>query len=209
MSADVSVFDASRVRVISTGFGPFLDNPTNPSWEVAQAFSEVAGLRFPSECERLAVTYEEAQRFVEQVDHDAGDLIVVHFGLSTKRDHVALERFAHNCRGPTRDETGRQGWPDYVVSGGPLALQTHLPLRTLAAELELLVKGEIGMRACVSRDAGEYVCNAIYYHSLSAACAARQRGCAADALFVHVPRLDNHQAKVVGQQFGRLFCALI
>lgn len=207
MSTHAPAFEPSRLRVVATGFGPFLENRRNPSWNVAQAFAEAVAPQFPTQCERLTVTYDEAQRFVESIDWEAGNLLVVHFGLSAKRDRVALERFAHNCRGATRDETGREGWSDYVAAEGPVAHATRLSVRTLASDLDLELARELDLGAYVSRDAGEYVCNAIYYHSLAAVDVARRAGLAADALFVHVPRLDDRQAEVVGARLGHCLCS--
>jgi pyroglutamyl-peptidase len=200
-------FDPSKLRIVATGFGPFLDHQRNPSWEVARAFSQAVASHFPTDCERLAVTYAEAQHFVERVGYEEGHLLVVHFGLSGRRDHVALERFAHNCRGETRDETGRDGWPDHVEPGGPLALQTLLPLRSLAAELDARLHEALDLRARVSRDAGEYVCNAIYYRSLLAVERVRGESLPAEALFVHVPQLEPARADALGAHLGELFCA--
>jgi pyroglutamyl-peptidase len=196
-------FEASELQVLITGFGPFLDHARNPSWEVAQSFAEALSDSFSVSCEQLPVTYADAARFAERMAVEQGQRLVVHFGLAAERTEISLERYAHNCRGPTPDESEptRYDWPDVVVPDGPTALETRLDVRELAAKLDQT--SHHGAR--VSRDVGEYVCNAIYYHSLRAVSFAKQADRPAEALFVHVPPLDSTDAESVGTRFGQIF----
>jgi pyroglutamyl-peptidase len=176
---------------------------------VARAFADVVSKSFSTRCERVRVTYEDAALFCtreescEREGVGKGQRLAVHFGLRGSGTDVAIERYAHNCRGETRDESGEGDWSDVVAPGGPIALETLLPVRALASSLDDVLDCD----ARVSRDVGEYVCNAIYYHSLRAVSAARRADCAAEALFVHVPPLEPEAAACAGAGFGEILGA--
>ncbi len=169
-----------------TGFQPFLEHTYNPSWEAASAAAEV----FASRAYELEVTFEAAKR-------DAAWLVqpgrcVVMFGLAAKSVDVRFERFAHNLQGIA------------PLEEGPLD-DSEDTLRETSVDIGALAKAwdEEAMkhglpRAAISRDAGNYVCNAIYWHALGA--------CEDDAqaLFIHIPPVTPEIAKEIGQRLARL-----
>lgn len=204
-------FDRRRLRVVATGFGPFLHHSSNPSWDVAEAVAEALPDGFDVRAERIDVTHRDAEQFAASVDFDAGQVLMVHFGLAARREHLSLERFAHNCRGNTPDESSNPDHLPYLKPGGPLALDTKLRLEELSARWQDDGAAEqTALQARVSRDVGNYVCNTLYYHSLAAVDAHRALGGAAEALFVHVPPMDPSRAKSVGSEFAKgLFDAIL
>ncbi len=193
-------FDADQLQVVLTGFTPFLDNADNPSWAVAQQACPAIAEAYACRCELVEVTYAAAEGFAEQVGWHDGQRLVVHCGLAARADTLAVERFAHNCRGALGDESGRAGWPDWVVPDAPAAMET---LVDTAAMVDLYARAQDVPAARASRDPGDYVCNAIYYHSLRAVGAARQAERAAEALFVHVPPMEPARAPGVGVALGQ------
>lgn len=196
-------FDAPRLQVVVTGFGPFLAHARNPSWEVAQAASARIDEAVSCRCERIEVTYEAAEAFGERVGWHDGQRLVIHCGLAARAQQLGVERFAHNCRGPLADGTSARGWPDWVVPDGPVAVETLLDVAGLVDGYAQHANAEPSLPgARVSRDPGDYVCNAMYYHSLRAVRAARQAERAAEALFVHLPAMDAHTAHRVGDTLG-------
>lgn len=195
--------DLQNFRLLITGFGPFLQHRRNPSWDVARACASQLQGEYALDCEQVAVTYAAAERYAARAPWARESLVVLHFGLSAGGDAARVERYAHNCRGVTPDETGRSDWPDCLIDGGPTALETRFDTRALAAELDEAL--EVPVRP--SRDVGEYVCNAIYYHSLLRARAARRQGRLARALFVHIPPLDEAAAADFGRRFAPYFRA--
>jgi pyroglutamyl-peptidase len=93
-----------------------------------------------------------------------------------------VERFAHNlddAEGPDNDGTVSSGEID---PQGPLALRSGLPVDAIVAALR-----EEEIPAGVSRDAGGYVCNHVFYSLL--ALLERERPQARGG-FVHVPPLE-------------------
>jgi pyroglutamyl-peptidase len=201
---------AQPARVIFTGFEPFGGHAYNPSWTAARAAARVCtGAHLTAQARQLPVTFEVARAapaaiFAEiPATHAA---LVLHLGLAAGRDAVCLERYAHNTRGHTADNAGAVGTLaapyDVLEDEGPAARETLMPLELL---IELM--GELGQAAALTRDPGDYVCNATYYAALAEVERRRAAGLAADALFVHVPSLSAAQADAVGQVLGRAVAA--
>lgn len=203
-------FDTRQLRVVVTGFGPFLDHSTNPSWDVAQAFADALSEEHDARADRIDVTHREAAQFADSVDFNAGQVLMVHFGLAARREQLSLERFAHNCRGDIPDESSHQDQFPYLKPDGPLALDTKLRVEELSAWWHDAGAAELtALQARVSRDVGDYVCNTLYYHSLAAVDAHRASGGAAEALFVHVPPMDACHARVVGARLADGLCEAV
>ena len=178
-----------------TGFEPFLDHRTNPSAQVARALgARLNEARESAQVEVLPVTYERARSFARE--HSIlSDVVVLHLGLASRRSHLSLEQLAHNRHGDVLDNSGE------LYGADPLRrLDPHgPPQRASALDLVALQSALIGLEANglpearVTHDAGQYVCNAIYYHTLE------RTPCAA---FLHVPWLSDRQADALGRALG-------
>lgn len=215
-SAQTSQFDRDRLQIVVTGFGPFLQYEDNPSWGVARACAAELEAHFSVRAVEIPVIHRRAEQFAKSLDWGGGQIFGLHFGLAADRSHVSLERYAHNRRGATPDESSgdpntdasRPGLdtnldPDtYLDPEGPLARQTLVGVDELA---ERFVDVDVDVR--VSRDVGEYVCNTLYYHALAGVERARRASTAAEALFVHIPSFSPAQATLFGQNFARRFYA--
>jgi pyroglutamyl-peptidase len=154
-------------RVLVTGFEPFGDQPVNPSQLVAEAFD---GVVLPVSYARAA---DELRRAVGEREPD----LVVSFGLAANRTAIAVERYAHNLdEASTTDNEGRPGSGSPIDATGPLALSSTLPVDAIVAAL---LAEELP--AEVSRDAGGYLCNHVFYALLRSG---------ARGGFVHLPPLE-------------------
>lgn len=173
----------SARNLVFTGFGPFGDVAFNPSWDCAQAAAEAAG----ASAELLDVTVEAAR--IAAQDWAGDDTLLVHFGVAAHREHVSLERFAHNWWQDLEDEAATR-----LVVDAPAALESRLDLGVWACVLD----GAAELAWRVSHDAGNYVCNAMLYHSLLEG----TRYAACDAVFVHVPACDSDVAHAIGAAVG-------
>lgn len=167
---------------IVTGFGPFGEVEYNPSWDCAQACAEA----LESAAILLPVTFEGAASFAEGVR--GVDELVIHFGVAVARDAVSLERYAHNWGRDVGDAR-----PVRLVEGGEVACESALPLDAWAEELN----GAAGRIWTVSHCAGTYVCNATYYHTLTALPSRT-------AVFVHVPQVQADEAREIGARLARV-----
>lgn len=153
-------------HVLVTGFEPFGEQSVNPSQLVAEALD---GVVVPVSYERAA---DELRRAVEERDPD----LVVCFGLAAERTAITVERYAHNHdEASTTDNDGTPGSGRPIDATGPLALASTLPVDEIVAALQAAQ-----IPAEVSRDAGGYLCNHVFYSLLRSG---------ARGGFVHLPPL--------------------
>jgi pyroglutamyl-peptidase len=156
--------------VLVTGFEPFGAHGVNPSGLIAQ---ELGGVVLPVSYARAADELREALR---ERDPD----VVLCFGLAENRTAVSVERLAHNLdEAATTDNDAAPGSGGEIELGGPLACLSSLPVDAIVAALR-----EEQIPAEVSRDAGGFLCNHVFY-VLARTLEPHQRGG-----FVHVPPLD-------------------
>jgi pyroglutamyl-peptidase len=156
------------VKILVTGFERFGKHEVNPSQLLAEALDGVV----------LPVSYARAADALRAALDDAEPDLVVCFGLADERDAISVERFAHNLdEATTVDNEEAPGSGQAIDPMGPLALASTLPVDEIVAAL----KAE-DIPAEVSRDAGGYLCNHVFYSLMRAL-----DGTAARGGFVHVP----------------------
>ena len=157
-------------NVLVTGFEPFGEHETNPSQLVAEALD---GVVFP-------VSYERAAHALRAAIDERKPNLVICLGLAHERRAISVERWAHNLdEATTIDNAGVAGSGSAIEPGGPLARASTLAVDAIVAALDA---EEIP--AEVSRDAGGYLCNHVFYSLMGALPAGTRGG------FVHVPPLD-------------------
>lgn len=178
------------VRALVTGFGPFGAVRSNPSARVAIAVADrLSAAGFGARAETLDVTFDVARTAPSRLlaDHP-GATLLLHVGVAEGRQVVSLERTARNFVGGRPDVSGNARAGSLDVDGPPT--------RTTAVDVVALSRALVSpVDVEISDDAGDYVCNAIYYASL-AAVAARA---GVRSLFVHVPPMPDEQADAVGR----------
>lgn len=173
------------MRILLTGFEPFLGRSINPSWEaVRQLDGEmIAGAWIRAV--RIPVVYGESVRAIaEELDREPVDALIIG-GLAYGRSSVNVEALAHAVGDVpwSADNAGRalanersDGDP-----AGPDALLATAPVRAIAAALD-----RAGIPAVVSWDGGPYVSNATLYGALRYA---RDRALPLMCTYLHVPAI--------------------
>lgn len=179
------------MRVLLTAFEPYAEWPTNSSWltlvELVRRRPPSATLvtrRYPVDFQRLSeVLYKDlAQGF------DA----VLHLGQAPGTPSFRLEAFALNAGGSTGEANGDL---KRLVTGGPEAYRTRMPLQRWAQRLQ-----EQAIPSHISYHAGTYLCNAVMYlsHHWMA-----QAGQSTPVGFIHLP-LTTEQASAASQALPSL-----
>jgi pyroglutamyl-peptidase len=163
--------------ILITGFGPFPGAPTNPTMRVARHLGAVRRMRFAGlrrVVRILPTTWAMLDSLPQYVSHIRPDAVLM-FGLASRRRRITPEARALNRAGPLRrdaegalpaDRVLRPGAPA-IRAGGVDAVRMTAAMR------------RAGLPAAVSRDAGDYLCNALF-HRMSE----QGRPC----IFVHMPR---------------------
>lgn len=179
------------LRVLLTGFEPFAGQSLNPSWEVARALhgkplpgAQVFAVQLPCVFARALPALQQALA-AHRPD------IVLALGQAEGRCDFSIERVAINvidARIP--DNAGEQPVDEPVVSGGPAAYFSTLPIKAVSAGL-----CAAGFPASVSQTAGTFVCNQVFYalqHALV--------GQGVHSGFMHLPLLPEQAAHWKGPQ---------
>ena len=182
-----------RLKVLLTGFEPFGGEAVNPSAEVVKALAEDA----PEGVEVLAATLPVA--FGPDVvaawplwDAFQPDLfLALGQGGGTA---LRIERYAHNLRREREFKEGKFvpcGHDAPILPGEPLAYETPLPALALESALR-----EASIPAVASRDAGDYVCNHLFYRALHRV---KSEGRTTRVGFLHLPYLPEQAAMHSGR----------
>jgi pyroglutamyl-peptidase len=166
------------MRVLITGFGPFPGAPFNPSAMLAKALARrrrpaLAGI------ERVvhvfATTYASVDRDLPNLFAQKPDIVLL-FGVAGRRRHLCIETRARNAVSLLfPDAGGHRPRLGVIKRHGPAALKGNAPFARLA--------GAAGTR--LSRDAGRYLCNYVYWRALE-----RVHGTRPLVQFVHIPPVD-------------------
>lgn len=171
------------MKILVTGFKPFLGHQINPSEklaaQLAQFFLEVDSLILPVEFKNAFLIL---QKHLLENNYD----YLVLLGQAAGRDKVCLERFAMNwVETSYQDEAGVAPIRGEIIAQAPLALKSTFPLDLVYAELKKQTD------LCkISFSAGTYVCNELYYRALN-------EFDNLPTVFVHVPLLP--EQKPVGE----------
>ncbi|MFC0559268.1 pyroglutamyl-peptidase I [Halalkalibacter alkalisediminis] len=170
------------MRVLLTGFEPFLGHKVNPTEAIVK---ELAGKKI-EEIEEIEVIGEvlpvafsqSASQLLRLYEKHKPDAVVM-LGLAAGRNCITPERVAINCSDGDADNEGKALQDAVIREDGPAAYFSTLPIRDIVNHL---VKE--GLPAQVSNTAGTYLCNNIMYQMLDHL-AQQQIECQAG--FIHIP----------------------
>jgi pyroglutamyl-peptidase len=170
------------LRILVTGFGGFPGTRDNPATRLIRALgahkARLARLGIVLELDVLPVNYAEVAEKLEALNATLKPDAILHFGLAPRRKYVSIETRALNRVSLLHcDASGARARHRVIVPGAPHAVRSTFPTRQIAAAF-----CRAGYRARLSSNAGNYVCNETFYHSLI-------RSPARSVGFIHVPRL--------------------
>jgi len=132
-------------RILVTGFGAFRDIGENPSgWLSTQLGGEV-----------LEVSFAAVDAFLAELDEDTFDIWLM-MGVHGSAERMHLETVGRNFVGAGADVRG--------VVAGPGAIDVSYPP---ALSGTLFEEGLEGENACLTVDAGAYLCNYLYFQGLA------------------------------------------
>lgn len=172
--------------MLLTGFESYGGRSANPAEEIVKALDgeEVGGVRITGRI--LPVNYAELGPRITALIEEMSPRAVICLGLWPGEPMIRLERIAANIADfEIADNVGAMEHGP-VVPGGPVALASTLPLPEI---IENLLASGIPCR--LSGTAGQFLCNALMYHALSAS-AARMPAPACG--FIHVPYMPQQVA---------------
>jgi pyroglutamyl-peptidase len=171
------------MRVALAGFGPFPGAPINPSGALAQALvrsRRPALAKLDRTARVFATSYASVDRDLPKLFANNPDIVLV-FGLAGRRREVCVETRARNAMSVLfPDASGRRPLRSVIKLGGPPTLRGHAPFARLVGAIRAR-----RVPARLSRDAGRYLCNYIYWRALERASKGRPL-----VQFVHIPAVS-------------------
>jgi pyroglutamyl-peptidase len=166
--------------ILVTGFEPFGGEAVNASWEAARKLDGWRLGEFAAVARLLPCAYDasvkELVRAIETLKPEA----ILMTGQAAQRAVVCVERFARNLDDAAApDNLGHLRKAVAIAEGAPERLEAAAPVKAIAGAIR-----EAGIPARVSRSAGGFVCNHLYFGALQYL---RDTGRATPAVFVHLP----------------------
>ncbi len=173
------------MRILITSFGPFNNFKVNPSNLAMKLLREkMTDLEAQHDLywRELGVSYDEVLLFEKEFSGIQLDL-VLHLGVATNDSLMRLEIQAKNQR-QGKDVNGLDPTTDSIIEN-QIDIKTGINIQILE---NICSKNPSIVR--ISNDAGAYLCNYIYYLSLSSNLADR------NALFIHIADTQNNSNAV-------------
>ncbi|CAG5019959.1 unnamed protein product [Parnassius apollo] len=184
--------------VLVTGFGPFLNHPVNASWEAVKHMNkEELEKKYNIELVLLEipVTYENVDEFVPALWETHTPKLVIHVGVSSIADCMTLETQAHRKGYQKKDYFNNCPANHTCPAEGAIRLQTKLNVEQICKDFNDGNPPE-NTNAVTSKDAGRYLCEYIYYTSLSVD--------NTRTLFIHVPDIPKYPSDVTARALEKI-----
>jgi pyroglutamyl-peptidase len=166
--------------ILVTGFEPFGGETVNASWEAAQKLEGWRHGDYVAVACVLPCAYKgSVKKLISAIETLRPDALLM-TGQAARRAVVCVERFARNlddAAAPDNDGAVRRALR--ISRGAPEWLEAAAPVRTVARAIK-----DAGIPARVSRNAGAFVCNHLYFGALRYL---SEKRLAIPAVFVHLP----------------------
>lgn len=151
----------SRPVVLLTGFGPFPGMPANATSVLVPPLAQAAQRAFPGVrvvAEIVPTEWSAGLDRMRALYDELTPAAAVHFGVSSRARGFEVEARGRNVASPLPDAAGCFPPDDCIATNGPAWLGSNLPVQHIVMRLR-----QRGLPAYVSRDAGGYLCNALFY----------------------------------------------
>jgi pyroglutamyl-peptidase len=176
------------MRVLITGFGPFPGAPFNPSAALAKALARrrrPAFARIERSTHVFATIYAAVDRDLPKLLAEQTPDLILMFGVAGRRRELCIETRARNAVSLLfPDADGHRPEHGVIALREPASRTGNAPFMRLAGATRATAAP-----ACLSRDAGRYLCNYIYWRALEQA-----RNGQTLVQFVHIPPV-NHKPR--------------
>lgn len=172
----------TRPTILLTGFGAFPGVGNNATGQLIPKLTEAARAKFTDHNvvgEILPVEWARAPQALARLLEGTKAALALHFGVSHEATGFQLELIGRNVRDSQQDAAGELPPCAAVIESGPAMLVATLPAERIVARL-----ARRGFPCRTSNNAGTYLCNALLYHSLTAARALPEPFLSG---FVHIP----------------------
>lgn len=170
---------AARI-ILVTGFEPFGGETINASWEAARQLEGWRHGDAVAAARLLPCAYDASVKTLISAIETLRPEAVLMTGQAPRRGVVCVERFARNlddATAPDNDGALRRGLR--ISRSAPEWLEASGPVGRIASAIK-----DTGIPARLSRNAGGFVCNHLYFGALQYL---SDTGSAIPTVFVHLP----------------------
>jgi pyroglutamyl-peptidase len=165
--------------ILVTGFEPFGGETVNASWEAAKRLDGRRCGDHVAVALMLPCVYDASvDVFVEAFDRLKPEAALM-TGQASRRGVICVERSARNVANASKPDNRGVALGASALDPGPERLDATTSVGTIARAIR-----KAGLPARVSTNAGDYVCNHLYYGALRHI---RRKGLATPAVFLHLP----------------------
>lgn len=167
------------MKLLLTGFVPFLDNPINPTEEIVKRLKgrKINGYEIVTAV--LPVDFNQSAEQLKKNIVASNPDVVIMLGLAAGRSKITPERIAINVKDGAKDNEGYAPVDEPIDVEGADGLFTTLPIRKMVDALK-----ENQLPATISNTAGTYLCNNMMYIALNEALKNDESYLAG---FIHIP----------------------
>ncbi len=184
------------MRILVTCFGAFHNFNENPSQNVMNQIKQLAKETKDAsfEWEELDVVFSKVDEFIEHVNHNHD--LIIHLGVATGAEKVRFELNAHNIK--DGKDTNDVLFSNSSICDAEYQIKTNFPIELINGFVE-----KNKSVAEVSSDAGAYLCNYVYFNSLS------KLHSDSKVIFIHVADYQNNNKAKTAEEQGLLIYNLI
>lgn len=170
------------MKILISGFKPFLGETINPSQKLALALED----QFPNEVVSIILPVEYKQSFLileREIQNIEPDFVIM-MGQAADRKNICFEKIGLNwVQSKHADEAGINPEFGAIESGKALALMTNFPVDQ---HYDFLKSKDYPVE--ISFSAGAYVCNDLYFRILN-------EFKKLQAVFIHVPLTEQQSVE--------------
>jgi pyroglutamyl-peptidase len=165
--------------ILVTGFEPFGCEAVNASWEAARRLEGWSCAGHVAVALMLPCVYDASvDAFVEAFERLRPEAALM-TGQAARRGVVCVERMARNVANASTPDNRGIARGAASLDPGPERLEATAPVREIARAIR-----DAGVPARLSTNAGDYVCNHLYYGALNYL---RRLSPDTPAVFLHLP----------------------
>ncbi|XP_015435399.1 PREDICTED: pyroglutamyl-peptidase 1, partial [Dufourea novaeangliae] len=191
-----------KYSALITGFGPFTGHVINASWEAVKELSklsvdseELKGVKVITK--EIPVSYDDVSSYVPKLLKKYNPMVILHVGVSSKAECLTIECCAHN-NGYIKPDIHNKCPDEYAVI--PQILNTTINVSEVCDVVNESSR-ETDCNACISYNAGKYLCEYIFYKSLQIR--------PMKTLFVHVPDFNKYSSIQTAKGLYCILCYMI
>ncbi|XP_078049035.1 pyroglutamyl-peptidase 1 [Augochlora pura] len=191
-----------KYTALVTGFGPFSGHAVNASWEAVKELKKLYDTSKELEdvkliIEEIPVSYDDVSTYLPKLIEDHNPMVILNVGVSSIAKCLTIECCARSCGYVKPDIYNK--CPDESAITSEI-FKTNIDVHEVCQIINKKSE-ETKCSACISENAGQFLCEYIFYRSLQLK--------SVKVLFVHVPDLNVYSSTQTATGLYHILCCMI